>query len=424
MFKPFLYSIVIVLFIGSLFVCSSQLSAGVGILDQPKADASPVNLEMIGNITIGKWVYCVAVNEWTNRVYVGTNESLVVIDGETNNVVAEIPMEYVESIAVNPYTNRIYAGGARSNITVFDGATNLKVGEIPIQVLDISEWALNPVTNLVYAPRRAIYVGEYDEVIVYDGGNFAPIAHIPLSGRRYSGFERIGVAVNPNTNTIYATWSGNSSLYSIDGDTNEVTANTAYPTVFENFVMVNPLSNYVYVGNKVLDGTDLEEVTVSYQGVIRSIDTIHNLLFTVNFINGDGYYCLDGISYATRGSLDFGDSPSSGSYQIMAVNPYTAKLYLIDSLGGKVYVISTGTSPLTPPTPTPSHSQLPSAAPTSTLTEVVSPIHSESSTSISTPNSESTFPSNSLILAVTAVAIIVVVAAVAAVILRRRRSKT
>ncbi len=52
-----------------------------------------------------------AVNPTTTRIYALSynNQSVTVIDGTTNNVVATVPVEWgVNSIAVNPTTNRIY----------------------------------------------------------------------------------------------------------------------------------------------------------------------------------------------------------------------------------------------------------------------------------------------------------------------------
>jgi len=425
--------VVLAFFVLSLLAGSIQSSAGFDAFDQPMADMSPVNLEVIGSISMSLWTRCIAVDDWANRVYVGTNESLIVINGETDTVAAEIPMDYVEAIAVNPRTSRVYVGTSTigsGNITVLDGATNLKVGEIPHAVYDQSELAVNPITSLVYVFDSGVHVGEFDSLQVYDGENFNHTAtvYIPESSTSAT-MERVGVAVNSNTNKIFATWTGNSNLYLIDGNNYTVTQ-TVHPTSFDKTVMVNPYTNYVYVGSTVLNGENLKEVTSSYE--IEAIDSPHNLLFATSDYS---VLCLDGSSHAVRDNLKLETYLGSSSlYQRITVNPYANKLYVFSSLDKKIYVIGTGASSLPTPSPVPTPSPSPSPSPTPSPTVTASPTPTPSHTPSPTPTSISTLsPSPSSIIhgqsmsveviyaAVAVIAIAVV--AVAAVLLLKKRKK-
>jgi DNA-binding beta-propeller fold protein YncE len=211
--------LIFVLFFSSIAISAKELAIFDNHLN---AYAAYDPLTIIANITLGKNPYSIAVNEATNRIYVGVDGGLMVINGETDQVIAEIPLgDDVVALAVNPITNRIYAGIYGKNITVIDGATNLKVGEIPEGLYNNYELAVNPNTNLVYVGEWTVWVGEADGVLVYNGENFEQIASVALGVS--SHIERVGVTVNPNSNRIYATWSGNSSLYMIDGNTHTIT---------------------------------------------------------------------------------------------------------------------------------------------------------------------------------------------------------
>ena len=75
-----------------------------------RATVDPLQQEIVTTIMLDKKPECIAVNEETNRVYVGVEDGLIVIDGESNEVEAHIPLEAkVIGLAINPQTNRIYA---------------------------------------------------------------------------------------------------------------------------------------------------------------------------------------------------------------------------------------------------------------------------------------------------------------------------
>ena len=95
---------------GLSLTVTALLLAMVPLLAPPALAAANV----VSSIGVGLDPLGVAVNPTTNRVYVanGNSNTVSVIDGATNTLVATVPVQSApETLAVNPSTNRIYAGG-------------------------------------------------------------------------------------------------------------------------------------------------------------------------------------------------------------------------------------------------------------------------------------------------------------------------
>ena len=322
-----------------LLVLSSFASGAQGLASSHSnwiAKESYGPLEVIANITLDKEPKCIAVNDETNRVYVGVEGGLVVIDGETDEVLTEILSDTeVVALAVNPQTNRVYAAVYGENVTVINGATNQVVGGILERVYNSYELAVNPVTNLVYIADWTTILGEYDRVRVYHGENLTLIETVNIPGSNESTtIQRVGVAVNPDTNRIYATWRGNNTLHVIDGNTHEITK-TVEPSSFSDTVTVNQYTDYVYVGKAVLDGETLVEVTSDYQGDLKAVNPLSNILYTTQYEN---LYALNGSTHAVLDSLELHWWISS-YFDPIAVNPQTSKIYMINYQANQVSVV-------------------------------------------------------------------------------------
>lgn len=345
MSKKILPVIVLVLFIFSCFPSDIRKLAGSSKYYVAAEVYGP--LEVIANITLDKEPLCVAVNDETNRVYVGVKERLIVINGETDEVITEVLMDDdVVALAINPKTNRIFAGLYPGNVAVINGASNLKSGEIPnINYNSRQYWlAVNPVTNLVYICDYTTTMGEYDRVLVYSGENFTFITSVNIPGsNNHTYIERVGVTVNPETNKVYATWSGDNTLYMIDGNTHEITE-TVSPSSFSETVMVNSYTNYVYVGKAVLDGETLEEVYSDYHGDLKEVNPLSNILYTTQY---EELYALNGSTHAVIDSLELHWWISSYS-DLIAVNSKTFKVYMANDEDSEVVVIIPEFPVLTP----------------------------------------------------------------------------
>lgn len=296
-------------------------------------------LQIVDTITLNRNPVCIAVNEATNRIYVGVEDGLLVIDCDSYATIANITLEAeVIGLAINSQTNRIYAVVYGENVVIIDGATNQVVNEIPEAIFDSGSGVgigVNPFTNLVYIEDRATTMGSYDRVDVYDGETnlFVTSLNVPGSNT-HTYMEQVGLAVNSETNRIYVTWSGNGTLHMFDGNTHEF-VKTVEPSSFSERVIVNNYTGYVYVGNVVLDGETLAEVFSDYEGYLEAVDPVNNLLYTVDYHN---LYVLNGTTHDIVTSLEL-DWTFTSYTDCVGINCETDKVYLVDNSESQIPVI-------------------------------------------------------------------------------------
>jgi YVTN family beta-propeller protein len=199
----------------------------------------------------------VALNPTTHRFYVpnGGADTVSVFDDTTNSTVATVSVQpdgvWPTGIAVNPVANKVYVTNYTSgNLSVIDGATNsvnsvpLTTGEGALGGGDPLGVAYNSVTNRVYV-LDWLPDGTTNNLYVLDGTTYKVAAQIPVGG------SQTGVAVNTQTNTIYATGaivvSGISEdvLSVINGSENTLVQNIVIPGNMG--VVVDEATNTVYV---------------------------------------------------------------------------------------------------------------------------------------------------------------------------------
>ena len=192
----------------------------------PFAITSVGPLQVVTTITLDRVAKCIAVNDVTNRVYIGVEDGLTIIDGETDTVITEIlPETNVVALAVNPQTNYIYAAVYGEKIVVIDGTTNQVVGEISGGIYNQYAIAINPVTNLLYLGEWRTIQGYYDCILVYDGQTLTEITQVNIPASfEHTIIERVGVTVNPETNRIYVANERSDNISVIDGATDSVVA--------------------------------------------------------------------------------------------------------------------------------------------------------------------------------------------------------
>jgi YVTN family beta-propeller protein len=251
----------------------------------------------------------VDVNSTTSRVYVTVPDgnSVSVMDGTTNTVVATVPVgESPTGVAVNPTTNLIYVTDAAwsawsGTVSVIDGTTNTVVSTIPVNQwpLDV---AVNPVTNLIYVANAA-WSGT---ISVIDGGSNTVVGNIPV------GFSPQRVAVNPNTNSVYVAMA-RGDLLVIDGTTNTVVA--TLPATDASDVAVNPATNHVFVAQDenvtVIDGATNSVVT-SIPLAWQYCQTPGAVAVAVNPITGVVYVGANQYWFFCSEMYVINDSPGAG----------------------------------------------------------------------------------------------------------------
>jgi DNA-binding beta-propeller fold protein YncE len=171
--------------------------------------------QIVTNIPVGVSLYAQAVvNPNTNLIYVGVGnagQSIAVIDGSSNVVIATIPIGG-EAMVVNPAANLIYSLSGNGNLSVLDGATNQVIKTIEIaKVCCPQSIAYSGVTNRLYVtmtPRQLIVV----DANTYEFTTLEFPQIIDLNQ----------VAVDSTSNRVYLNDAGGSGLWVINGYTGKV----------------------------------------------------------------------------------------------------------------------------------------------------------------------------------------------------------
>jgi YVTN family beta-propeller protein len=290
-------------------------------------------------ITVGTSPTYLAVNSTTNRIYVSNlnSNSVSVIDGNSNTVVATVPLSASPSgIDVNPTTNLIYvATFLTGEVVVIDGSNNTVVTTITGVGADLL--AVDVATNLIYAPHFLS-----TNVSVIDGASNTIVASIPV------GKGPFGAAVNSVLNLIYVTNNSSGTISVIDGSTNTVTNTfTLPPFAAPVSIALDTKSNRLYVTdgqNRVvyvmnastgkmvfLRGGNVAFTQPIYAAVLQpgktvliSDDGIDNCLWPISETNNKAGTALKGF-----------DGPIG-----IAVNQVTHKVYVANNVNNTVSVIS------------------------------------------------------------------------------------
>ncbi len=195
----------------------------------------------------------VAVDTKTNMIYVVTlnGDVVYVINGKTNSIVSTMIISNSPAgecgLRINQKTNRIYVSNSNNGVfTVLNGVkkhskallynsiiSSFAIGEFPMYKL-----AVNPNTNMIYA---VIY--KKGTVKVIDGSNNSVVKTINIGG------GPIDICVNPNTNMIYVANGGDNSVSVIRGKSNSMVAIIPVENGPDG-ICVNPKTNMVYVSNQ------------------------------------------------------------------------------------------------------------------------------------------------------------------------------
>ncbi|MGH9922092.1 MAG: YncE family protein, partial [Nitrososphaerales archaeon] len=208
---------------------------------------------IIETIEIGFDAIGLAVNANTDKIYVSYSNStgslIFVIDGSLNEIVDTLSFSS-GLIAVNPATNRLYTLSGKQ-INAIDGETNTIIETNEIGDHRAIHLVVNPNTNMIYVLNSdsptpdigglAIPMGS---LFVIDGSMDRIIANFTV------GLSPAGMAINPDTNTLYVTLSHARSVLVIDGNTNKVVDEIKI-TNSPMEIAVNSKTNIVYVVNEL-----------------------------------------------------------------------------------------------------------------------------------------------------------------------------
>ena len=240
----------------------------------------------------------IAVNPVTNNVYVTdyTSGNLSVIDGATNSEssVAFSTGNYPNGnghplgVASNSTTNRVYVldwltDGTANNLYVLDGTTNKVDAQIPVGGSQAGV-AVNTQTNMVYATGQITVAGVSQDVLaVINGSENTLVQNIPITGN-------LGVVVDETTNTVYVLC--NSTVVVINGATNQVTATIPLggtPVLGRpNSIAINPVTQMIYVAMCLVNGSGpnayLNDQSITM--ISAASNTVTGIVVLPDFPNG------------------------------------------------------------------------------------------------------------------------------------------
>jgi len=197
----------------------------------------------------------VVYNPTANKVYAARDDgTLYIFEAEAYGELDNFTIETNLKLAVDPATNQVYAAGSTNGISVVSGESDSIVTVIP--VTGVVSMTVDPSRHLLYAVDDGRYVN------IIDTQSNSKINDYYLSA------VPMEIAVNPNTNWLYANFGYN--LIVIDAvDGSPVDLINASNIISMG---VDPVANQVYyytggVSTVVLDGRDnseLGEIPMAY----------------------------------------------------------------------------------------------------------------------------------------------------------------
>ena len=332
-----------------------------------------------------------AVNSVTNKVYIGLEQGVMVLDGATNTAtqifapVLNGSTDFAKSISINSVTNKIYVGfsagfppfPANDVIAEIDGVTNVEtlisVGNVPSAV------AVDVFQNKIYAANTAdgtvtiidgtthaqhsVSVGKFPVALGVDtltgdayvlnqnwqlgmntppvAGTVQKIAGVTGIGNATisAGLDPFAVDVDPALNKAYVANYGSNDVTVIDGLTNTATTIPAGTNPYA--VAVDPITNKAFVANQgsntitAIDGRTGATTTISVGNAPEAV--------AVNPVTGTVYVAnsrsnsVTAINEATNSTVTV---PTGSSPVALAVNPATNMVYVADQGSNDVTVIN------------------------------------------------------------------------------------
>ncbi len=234
----------------------------------------------IKTIHLGEGKASLGYNPASNRIFCAGHDTLKVIDGASDSVVAVFARMWYEPLVVNAVANKVYANAHGVGTLVLDGTTGV--------VLDSLEaggtlMCLNSRTQKLYNCDRQIL-----EVRVFDCTADTLVARL----RFIRLMDVFSIACDTATNKVYATWDSLrfDRLVVIDGVADTVAA--WIPGPYRGELLVSSKRGRVYstdppwLGLAVFDtGTDslLRTITIGGGSTKMCYDTIDDKVYYVSY---------------------------------------------------------------------------------------------------------------------------------------------
>jgi hypothetical protein len=243
----------------------------------------------IDHVLTGVGINRVAYNPAANKIYAGENtpdQALYIFDAGDYSLLNTLAVDVGIDLAVDPVRNQVYASQNDGGPVGISGTTDDISGVFYIPDYGVL-LAIDPSRGRLYSVSTSGVVSVIDtgsNVIVDD---YALAAGVPL-----------GIAVNPNTNRLYANYGSRIDI--LDADDGSLLDSTSETGVISN-VTVDPVANQIYFYNSEGDTVVLSGADNSYLGSIAMSGVLGFAPGTREACPAPGAAC-PGIFYAGGGA--------------------------------------------------------------------------------------------------------------------------
>jgi DNA-binding beta-propeller fold protein YncE len=291
----------------------------------------PVSDIETANVTVGGDPRTIAVDPNHGRIYVADwfSKNLTVVDASSHAVVARIMLPAASSngIAIDQNTSMVYvvvSGG----VAEVNGSTNKVVGELPLN-FGPGSLAYNPSTHIIYGSPE----DGHDDLVGADVRTGVIVANVSL------GYWANSVAVNPKTNMLYTAGCNvvgtgcNSAASVVNGTSNTLVRTVRLNSYSGPRIAMDPKADVVYVsGDRLvaLNGTDGNVIYIVNPQECPPIDSMAVITSSNEVIaqtpNGNYMLVYDGATGKVVNMYTL-----SSSLQFVAFNSATNEFYVSTS---------------------------------------------------------------------------------------------
>ena len=331
--------------VGTLAVFVSDPSTGA-VLDKVVVTVRGKGLSRAGpgtvlaTISVGDTPAWLAIDQRTGDVYVANifSDDVSVIDGQTNLVVATIPLAggnecaHPFGVGYDKRTDIVYVSCQQYvKVTAIDGKTRSVVGE-PIEVGSSPFGvALNERNGNVY-----IAVAHPDWVAVLDGATHQVIHTIQLG----TSSMPFGIAYDGQNGDLYVANSQIADVTVIDGRTDAVKTTITMPSPSLGIAYARP-TNTVFVANyyanavSVIDGRTNQVTATISMGAFPIGVAFNERDGNIYVADSSGVKVIDVSTNTVVRTI-----PLAGGAVGVAAHPMTGNIYATNGRGNSVTVIS------------------------------------------------------------------------------------
>jgi len=317
--------------IGNKLYCANCLERTLDVIDCQ-------NHQVIKTIPLTDTATALVWNDFNNEIYYTQHPPqqadcrIEVIDCTSDSIITSIPTGgYPKNLFYNPLSNKIYCANW-GILDIIDGNSHNVIKQIPLDPSLHHFFTLNTINNKIYC------INLYnDNVAIIDGVGDSLITTVPL------GSEPQCVAYNSAANCIYVGHIPSKDVYILDGNTNQiigylyfaapVTAMTYDSTDNRLFVVTFPYqAEDNYAEMIVLDGTSNAIIDTLKTGILPWNSIIWEREYNQVWVGNRGFnnfpgYTIDGYS---ADSLEHEFKTVIGFTPYAAVlNPATHKYYCV-----------------------------------------------------------------------------------------------